>query len=127
MIFLNPYDLADAIGFEKVNPDNLKIFKKQVLTELDLLDDEIKINDTVFSKSNCLEVFSVIDSNKKTLEYFRIAQELKAYKFNEPENIYSFIEIKTTKETNRIVWHLGSNNINIKVIELYNKLILDTN
>lgn len=70
MIFLNPYDLADAIGFEKLNLDNLKIFKKQFLTELDLLDDEIKINDTVFSKSNCLEVFSVIDSNKKTLEYF---------------------------------------------------------
>ena len=70
MIFLNPYDLADAIGFEKLNLDNLKIFKKQFLTELDLLDDEIKINDTVFSKSSCLEVFSVIDSNKKTLEYF---------------------------------------------------------
>lgn len=64
--------------------------------------------------------------NKKTFEYFKVAQKLKDYKFNEPENMYSFLEIKTKNKTNRIVWHLGSNNIDHKVIELYNNLLSET-
>jgi hypothetical protein len=64
--------------------------------------------------------------NKKTFEYFKEAQNLKDYKFNEPENVYSFLEIKTKNKTNRIVWYLGSNNIDNKVIELYNNLLSET-
>ena len=64
--------------------------------------------------------------NKKTFEYFKEAQNLKDYKFNEPENVYSFLEIKTKNKTNRIIWHIGSKNIDNKVIELYNNLLSET-
>ena len=66
-------------------------------------------------------------NDKETLEFFKEANKLTDYKFNEPENMYSFIEIKTKNKTNRIVWHLGSNNIDSRVIELYNSLISKTN
>ena len=58
---------------------------------------------------------------KKTLELFKQAQELKDLNFNEPSNMYSFIEIKTKKKTNRIVWNVGST-IDNKIIDLYNNL-----
>lgn len=64
--------------------------------------------------------------NNEVFDYFKEAQKLKDYKYNEPENVYSFLEIKTKDKTNRIVWHLGSNNIYNKVIELYNNLLSET-
>lgn len=66
-----------------------------------------------------------VDS-KKTLELFNQAKEVKDLKFNEPENMYSFIEIKTKEKTNRIVWAYGSTTVDKKVIELYNNLITTT-
>ncbi len=63
-----------------------------------------------------------IDS-KKTLDLFNQAKELRDYNFNEPENMYSFIEIKTNEKTNRIVWGFGSTTVDKKVTELYNELI----
>ena len=64
--------------------------------------------------------------SKKTLELFNQAKELKDLNFNQPENLYSFIEIKTKEKTNRIVWAFGSTTVDKKVIELYNNLILTT-
>lgn len=64
--------------------------------------------------------------NNEIVDYFKEAQKLKDYKYNEPENVYSFLEIKTKNKTNRIVWHLGSNNIDNKVVELYNNLLSET-
>lgn len=64
--------------------------------------------------------------NNEVFDYFKEAQKLKDYKYNEPENVYSFLEIKTKDKTNRIVWHIGSNNIDNKVIELYNNLLSET-
>lgn len=63
---------------------------------------------------------------KKTLELFNQAAELKDIKFNEPGNIYSFIEIKTKENTNKIVWGFGSKQVDARAIELYRKLILTT-
>lgn len=59
---------------------------------------------------------------KKTLMLFNQASELKEYKFNKPDNMYSFIEIKSKGNINRIVWPYGSTTIDKKVIELYNNL-----
>lgn len=64
--------------------------------------------------------------SKKTLEIFNQAKVLKDLNFNEPENLYSFIEIKTKEKTNRIVWAFGSTTVDKKIIELYNNLILTT-
>lgn len=64
--------------------------------------------------------------SKKTLELFNQAKELTDLNFNEPENMYSFIEIKTKEKTNRIVWAYGSTTVDKKVIELYNALLTTT-
>lgn len=62
-----------------------------------------------------------VDS-KLTLKLFKEAQELKNYSFNETENMYSFIEIKSKEKTNRIVWAFGSTTVDKKVIEFDKKL-----
>lgn len=64
--------------------------------------------------------------SKKTLNLFTQATELKEYTFNAPENMYSFIEIKTKEKTNRIVWGFGSTTVNKKVTKLYNELTSTT-
>lgn len=61
-----------------------------------------------------------------TFEVFNSAKELKDYQYSKPDNMYSFIELKTKEKTNRIVWSYGSTDIDKKVTELYNKLILTT-
>ncbi len=66
-----------------------------------------------------------VDS-KKTQELFNQAKELKDINFNEPANMYLFIEIKTKEKTNRIVWAVGSTTVDKKVLELYNNLISTT-
>jgi hypothetical protein len=66
-------------------------------------------------------------SKKKTLEIFNQAKDLKDFSFNEPENMYSFIEIKTKEKTNRIIWANGSTKVDKKIIELYNNLISTIN
>lgn len=60
---------------------------------------------------------------RKTSAIFISAKAFKDLKFNEPENMYSFIEIKSKEGTNRIVWAHGSTSVDKKVIELYNELI----
>jgi len=64
---------------------------------------------------------------KETLALYEDAKNLKDYNFNDPENVYSFIEIKTKTKTNKIVWHTGSKNIDPKVINLYNNLFSEIN
>ena len=60
--------------------------------------------------------------SETTLSIYNKALVVKDYSFNEPDNIYMFIEIKTNEKTNRIVWHVGSA-IDNKIMELYNNLI----
>ncbi|MFZ4400932.1 MAG: hypothetical protein ACOYO1_12925 [Bacteroidales bacterium] len=63
---------------------------------------------------------------KIVLELFKKADELKEYTLNEPENIYSFIELKTKDKRNRIVWAYGSIKVDKNAIDLHNKLLLLT-
>ena len=63
-----------------------------------------------------------VDS-KTTLAIFNEAKEVKDYSFSEPENMYSFIEIKTKDKTNRIVWAFGSTKVDQKATELHKKLM----
>ncbi len=71
------------------------------------------------------KVLKRIDS-RKTLALFNLAKEIKDYKFNEPENMYSFIEIKTKDKTNRIVWSATSSTVDKRVVELYKELLAIT-
>ena len=73
-----------------------------------LFDGEIEMNPIEFGKTSTI---------------FKNAAALKDLKFNEPENMYSFIEIKSKESTNRIVWAFGSTSVDKKVIELYNELL----
>jgi hypothetical protein len=63
-------------------------------------------------------------NSKITLEVFEKAQELKDYSFNSPDNMYSFIEIKSEGKINRIVWSLSSPEIEKKVTDLHKSLML---
>lgn len=65
-------------------------------------------------------------NSKVTLKAFEKAKELKDYSFNSPDNVYSFIEIKSKGKVNRIVWSLSSSEVNRKVIDLHNSLMLLT-
>lgn len=62
--------------------------------------------------------------SKETLEIFNEAKAVKEYTFNEPGNLYSFIEIKSKGKENRIVWEYGSTKVDVAVIELNDKLSL---
>ena len=88
-----------------------------------------EIKSYLFTADNKLlehnEVLNKVDS-RRTLALFNLAKELKNYEFNEPQNVYSFIEIKTAEKTNRIVWWAGSVTVDKRVIELHNKLIAIT-
>lgn len=61
---------------------------------------------------------------KKTMELFKEAKGFINYTFNEPENIYSFIEIKTKEKTNIIVWSFGSLKVDKRITELHKKLMI---
>lgn len=65
-------------------------------------------------------------SKKQMTEILDLVNKVKTSSFNEPDNIYSFIEICSAKEKNRIVWGLGSKGIDKNITELYNKLMLLT-
>ena len=60
------------------------------------------------------------------MELFNQAKEFKELNFNQPENMYSFFEIKTKEKTNRIVWAYGSITVNKKLIQFYNELLTTT-
>jgi hypothetical protein len=79
---------------------------------------------TLSSDSKVSEKDKLITIIKKeeTLAIFNQAKELKDFEWNEPENIYSFIEIITKDKTNRIVWGGGSSKVDKKIVELYKNL-----
>jgi hypothetical protein len=60
---------------------------------------------------------------KTTLAIFLDAREISTISLSEPDNVYSFVEIKTQKSTNRIVWSFGSTRVSENVLRLYKKLI----
>jgi len=64
--------------------------------------------------------------NKMVKDFFEKASELKNYQFNEPENVYSFLEIQTKENKQNITWGFGSTKIDSRVKKLYDKLMLLT-
>ncbi len=68
------------------------------------------------------EVLKKIDK-KATLIIFKEAQKIASVAFNEPDNVYSFVQIKTKNSINRIVWAFGSTNVPKEVVLLYDQLI----
>lgn len=70
MKFINPYDLAFILNFDDLDGYNLKKFKKKLFAELELFDNEIKIKNKNYSKSECLKIINEIESNKKLLNIY---------------------------------------------------------
>ncbi len=108
--------IAVKTGIEEISFGNGGGFTGEVKTYKLTADCKLFEKETEFKKVE----------SKKTLELFNQAKELKDLNFNEPENMYSFIEIKTKEKTNRIVWAYGSTTVDKKVIELYNALLTTT-
>ena len=61
---------------------------------------------------------------RKVKELFVLAEKIKTYQFNEPENLYTFIEIKSKEGKNKIVWNAGSTKIDKNATALYSELML---
>ena len=76
-------------------------------------------------KNGKIEDLKKIDK-QKTRKLFELANEIKTYQFNEPDNMYSFIEIDTKGASNKIVWGFGSVKVDKRAMELYNELMLLT-
>jgi hypothetical protein len=88
-----------------------------------------KVNTYLFSADGHLSgqekdiVLSKKVDNKTTLAIFLNAKEIESVSLFEPDNIYSFIEIRTKETSNRIVWSFGSTKVSSNVVQLYGKLI----
>ena len=105
-------NISVKTGIEEISFRNGGGFTGAVKTYILKADGTLHHNETQLKK---------IDK-KTTLELFQMAKELKDYSFNEPDNMYSFIEIKTKAKTNRIVWGFASKTINTTAIQLHNKI-----
>lgn len=60
---------------------------------------------------------------KNTLLLFKEAKRFQKYSFNEPQNTYSFIVIKSKDSINKIVWGPGSKKTNQEITHFYDELI----
>jgi len=58
-----------------------------------------------------------------TQQLFERSKEFISYQFNEPGNMYSFLEIQSKKNTQKIMWGMNSQRVEKKVMQLYNELI----
>lgn len=60
---------------------------------------------------------------KEVKALFLQARGLKDYTFNEPDNVYSFVEIRMQGQSRYISWGIGSNKIDSRVVELHGQLM----
>jgi hypothetical protein len=63
---------------------------------------------------------------KKTVQLFKQASSFMDLDIDHPDNLYSFIHIKTNDKSNRITWSVTDQNINKNLIHFYNNLIILT-
>ena len=68
--FLNIYDLADFIGIQEIDIKSFKRVKKRILAELELEDNQIKIKNQIFTRSDCLNLFDEIEKKEKVLRFY---------------------------------------------------------
>jgi hypothetical protein len=62
-------------------------------------------------------------SKKKLHNLYHDANTFKDFRLNSPDNIYSFIHIKSKMSTNRIVWSISTPNMDSNFIHLYKNLM----
>ena len=60
---------------------------------------------------------------KEVLNIFENANELANLKFNQPENMYSFITIISESDTNRLVWGQETSPVPPKILTLHETLM----
>ncbi len=70
MSYLNPYDLAEIVGLEHISTGNLKQFKRKLLVEIELSDNEINVKNNMYSKAECIEIFNDIEIHNRRLEHY---------------------------------------------------------
>jgi len=92
MKYINPYDIAEFFG--GLSLANFKKFKKRVLNELELEDNEIVINNQKFSKNDIYEILEEIDKNKDLLNnYFALymKKDINYFLYGENQNIETIL------------------------------------
>jgi len=72
MIYLNPYDLVEVIGLSEIDSTKIKRIKRRVFSELELLDNEIEIKNRIYSRSEVVELFDIIEKDSNPLEYYHL-------------------------------------------------------
>ena len=83
----------------------------------------LESNGQLSKKQNGATVPIKLISKKAVKDIFKRARKLESYKFNAPDDIYSFITLKTEKSENSIAWGLASTKVNDNVVKLYNELM----
>ena len=60
---------------------------------------------------------------KQALLLYHKAEKWKNYSYDQPQNMYFFLEIKTAEKTNHIVWGYGSKKANPEILNFYIELM----
>jgi hypothetical protein len=67
MKYINPYDISERIQFKDLKSDNFKKFKRRLLAELDLSDNELTIRNQTYTLNDFNELTKQIENNKYLL------------------------------------------------------------
>jgi len=70
MKFINPYDIAKYINFKDLDLSTYKKFKKILMTELELNNGKIKIDNKILYQNEIYDLLEIIDKNKNILNIY---------------------------------------------------------
>lgn len=71
MNYINPYRIADEIGFKDLSNKNFIQFKKRVMNEMALEDDVLDVGGKDYHKSDFLELVNFVDRNDSAFLIFK--------------------------------------------------------
>jgi hypothetical protein len=94
--------------------------KKYILTQsgsLYMFNTQRLISDSIFFQKQ------VCKKQVKKIYAFALKQSIQEYSYNQPENLYCFIQFHFKNNLKKISWSIPTNNLQADVIILYNKLI----
>jgi hypothetical protein len=74
------------------------------------------------TESNQTDEVKIVEA-RRVLALFGQAAQLKDYTFNEPGNMYSFVEIQAQGQSQYISWSIGSDKIDSRATELFGQLM----
>jgi len=127
MQYINPFDIAKQIGFDNLNQNTFKKFKRRVFAELELNDDKIIVNNVILYRNEIYSILDEIDKDKSLLDIYRALYEneilnsfLNGSKSNHIEKLKNLIELEDRQTVEFITPYL----INI-LSKIYKKAFLE--